>query len=191
MMSIQSVFPNESQVFVVHLGAIHKDWRVFVLSCGSSWCFQRFLAFKTQNNSVKSTWFDLKVWHHLARSRHGRFFLTWASSNVTGKSSQNRGLAQLFQNFILRMFRLPNTPKKNPIIATFPLCNNRRFIQKIMERVCTYCIFPATSVNVKEPSSHLSETQTNTFTPRLFLVYSFNQLFLPKFKQQHLFSVGS
>lgn len=106
---------------------------------------------------------------------------------MTGKSSQNRGLAQLFQNFILRMFRLPNTPKNNPIIATFPLCNNRRFIQKIMERVCTYCIFPATSVNVKEPPSHLSETQTNTFTPRLFLVYSFNQLFLLKFKQQHLF----
>lgn len=92
-----------------------------------------------------------------------------------------------FRTLFCAWFDFQTPQKKNPIIATFPLCNNRRFIQKIMERVCTYCIFPATSVNVKEPPSHLSETQTNTFTPRLFLVYSFNQLFLLKFKQQHLF----
>lgn len=187
MMSIQSVFPNESQVFVVHLGAIHKDWRVFVLSCGSSWCFQRFLAFKTQNNSVKSTWFDLEVRHHFPDPDMAVSF--WRGQAQTWLESPHRTEVwhSFFRTLFCACFDFQTPQKNNPIIATFPLCNNRRFIQKIMERVCTYCIFPATSVNVKEPPSHLSETQTNTFTPRLFLVYSFNQRFLLKFKQQHLF----
>lgn len=141
MMSIQSVFPNESQVFVVHLGAIHKDWRVFVLSCGSFWCFQRFLAFKTQNNSVKSTRFDLEVRHPLPDPDMAVSF--WRGQAQTWLESPHRTEVwhSFFRTLFCACFDFQTPQKNNPIIATFPLCNNRRFIQKIMERVCTYCIY--------------------------------------------------
>lgn len=141
MMSIQSVFPNESQVFVVHLGAIHKDWRVFVLSCGSFWCFQRFLAFKTQNNSVKSTRFDLEVRHPLPDPDMAVSFWRGQAQKWLESPHRTEVWHSFFRTLFCACFDFQTPQKNNPIIATFPLCNNRRFIQKIMERVCTYCIY--------------------------------------------------
>lgn len=200
MMSIQSVFPNESQVLCTLVRFIKTEEFLF-FPVDLFGVFRDFWHSKLKTTASNppdltlkcGTTCQIQTWPFLFDVGKLALIFKCSDPDQTWLESPHRTEVwhSFFRTLFCACFDFQTPQKKNPIIATFPLCNNRRFIQKIMERVCTYCIFPATSVNVKEPPSHLSKTQTNTFTPRLFLVYSFNQLLLLKFKQQHLFSVGS